>query len=108
MNELDKFVLETDQFYDFDLHVFCDYSDHGNAACVFVVLQNNDERRSALLVVKSKASPIKSKSNPHLELCDAQLGCRLLSSAVKSLQKMELNVNKTFAVMDSAVVICRG
>ena len=34
----------------------------GYAACVFLVWQNNDERRSTLLVAKTKVAPIKSKS----------------------------------------------
>ena len=105
MIELDRFVLKKDNLDSFDLHVFCDASEHGYAACVFVISQNNGERRSSLLVAKSKVVPIKSKTVPRLELCAARLGCRLLSSVIKSLQKMELNVDKTFAWTDSTIVL---
>ena len=103
--ELGRFVLKKEQFDIFDLHVFCDASELGYAACVFVVSQNNGERMSTLLVAKAKVAPIKSKSIPRLELCAALLGCRLSMSVIKSLQSMELNVNETFAWTDSTIVL---
>ena len=63
MIELDRFVLKKDQLDIFDLHVFCDASELGYAACVFVVSQNNGERRSSLLVAKSKKGPDKIKNH---------------------------------------------
>ena len=39
--ELSRFVLKMDQLDIFDLHVFCDASELGYSACVFVVSQNN-------------------------------------------------------------------
>ena len=71
--ELDRFVLRKEQLDIFHLHVFCDASELGYAACVFVVSQNNGKRRSTLLVAKSKAAPMKSKSILRLELCAALL-----------------------------------
>ena len=103
MIELGKFVLKMDQLDIFDLHVFCDASELGYAACVFVVSQNNDEPRSTLLVAKSKVAPIKSKSIPHLKLCAALLGCRLLTSVFISLQRMKLSLDKTIAWTDSTI-----
>ena len=72
--ESDRFVLKFDQLDIFDLHVFCDASELGYAACVFVVSQNNSKRRSILLVARSKVASIKSKSIPRLELGAALLG----------------------------------
>ena len=98
MMEVDRFVLKTDQLDIFDLHVICDATEHGYAACVFVVSQHNGERRSTLLLaVSSQKYPEKSNPITRLELCAAVPGCRLLSSVVESLQSLELNIDKTFA-----------
>ena len=87
--ECNRFVLKMDQLDIFDHYLFCDASQLGNAACVFVVSQNNGERRLTLLVAMSQLAPIKSKAILRLELCAALLECRHLTSVVKSLQRME-------------------
>ena len=105
MIEFNRFVLKMDQLDIFNQYLFCDASQLGYAACVFVVSQNNGERRTTLLVAMSQLAPIKSKAFLRLELCAALLGCRLLTSVVKSLQRMELGVRKTFAWPDSTIVL---
>ena len=86
MIELDRFLLRKEQLDIFDLHVFCDASELGYAACVFVVSQNNGERRSTLLVAKSKVAPIKSKSVGAL-CCSTWMSTFM--SVIKSLLKLQ-------------------
>ncbi|XP_062713680.1 uncharacterized protein LOC115258488 [Aedes albopictus] len=71
-------VLAND-FNSYALHCFCDASDHGYGACVYVVSSNGaGDHYSQLLIAKSRVAPLRGLTAPKLELCAALLGCQLL------------------------------
>ena len=53
------------------MHVFCDASEIGDCACIYVVAQDeNGGRRATLLSANSKIAPLKAQSIPRLKtLC---------------------------------------
>ncbi|XP_062704432.1 uncharacterized protein LOC134286776 [Aedes albopictus] len=71
-------VLAND-YNSYALHCFCDASDHGYGACVYVVSSNGaGDHYSQLLIAKSRVAPLRGLTTPKLELCAALLGCQLL------------------------------
>ena len=104
--QLQRFCLSGEQSDKITLHVFCDASEKGYAACVYVVAENHNGRRSSmLLAAKSKVAPLKVQSIPRLELCGALLGQRLMTSILQGLSKMRLNITGRFAWTDSTIVL---
>ena len=57
-----------------ELHIFCDASDQGYAACAYVVNGNG----SNLLFSKNRVAPTKRLTTPRLELMGAQLAAQML------------------------------
>ena len=105
--ELQRFVL-LDGFSDkIELHLFCDASERAHAACIYIVdTDSHGRRKSSLLVAKTKVAPVKTQSDPRLELCAALLGTRLYQSVIKSLGQTPVVIKKTFAWTDSTIVLC--
>lgn len=87
------------------LHMFCDASKDGYAACIF--LRTEDSRGNVtirLLSAKSRISPPEKITIPRLELLAALIGSRLITTARKRLQ---INSEyKEFCWSDSAVALC--
>ena len=78
-----KILYSKEQSDKVALHVFCDASEKGYAACIYEVAENDDgERTSMLLAAKSRVAPLKVQSIPRLEICGALMGQRLLLSLV--------------------------
>ena len=104
--QLQRFCLSKEQSDEVALHVFCDASEKGFAACIYVVAENDDgEKTSMLLAAKSSVAPLKVQSIPRLELCGAILGQRLLSSVLQGLSKLKLAIVQRFAWTDSTIVL---
>ena len=98
--QIQWFCLSKEQSDQVTLHVICDASEKGYAACVYVVAEDCDGaggKTSRLLAAKSRVFPFKVRSIPRLELCGALLGQRLFSSVLRALSKMNLVVTERFA-----------
>ncbi|XP_058449407.1 uncharacterized protein LOC131429350 [Malaya genurostris] len=64
----------------FALHCFCDASQRGYGACVYVVSSDASEvLHSYLLISKSRVAPLRGLTIPKLELCAALLGSQLVA-----------------------------
>ena len=83
------------------LHVFCDASEKGYAAVVYVRTRNcHGKVKTNLLTAKTRVAPVKQLSMPRLELCAAQLGANLLRQISQALE-----VDDVFAWTDSTIVL---
>lgn len=84
---------------------FCDASERGYAAVVYIRVEGIDGKPIvSLLGTKSKLAPLKSISIPRLELCAALLLARWLHRIQGTIQS-KLNIVSTMAWTDSSVVL---
>ena len=104
--KLNRFVLKEKQTDLVAMHVFCDASETGYGACIYVVAADEKGgRRATLLSAKAKVAPLKAQSIPRLELCAALLGCKLLKAVSESLSKLSLRIERFYAWTDSTIVL---
>ena len=88
------------------MHVFCDASETGYGAYIYVVAADEKGgQRATLLSAKAKVAPLKTQPIPRLELCAALLGCKLLKAVSESLSKLSLRIERFHASMDSTLVL---
>lgn len=91
------------QYYDIELHRFCDASNAGYGACLYVrSIEKSKKVISKLLCAKSRVSSLKITIIPRLELCGALLLSRLYREAIKALGIVP---NKTIFWSDSTIVL---
>lgn len=84
---------------------FCDASQHGYAAVLYIKMLNCDSNSTIFLVgTKTKLAPIKSLSIPRLELNAALLLSRWMNRIRTTLQP-QLNIVDLYAWSDSAIVL---
>lgn len=84
------------------IHGFCDASEEGYGACVYVRSTNGEEIVSRLFVSKSKVTPLATKHTiARLELCAAHL----LGKLLVKLKRATEDPYETFCWTDSSTVI---
>lgn len=84
---------------------FCDASERGYAATVYIRFTNqNGSTVVSLVGTKTKMSPMKSATMPRLELCAAVLLAKWMSR-VKNTLSSKLLIDKLYAWSDSQVVL---
>lgn len=85
------------------LHGFCDASNLGYGAAVYVRSQNSKgQRESHLVCSKSRVAPAEYRSTARLELCGAVILSVLMSQVSKALT---VKINKKFCWTDSSIVL---
>ena len=97
-------LTDTSASYDSaELHAFCDASLKAYAAVVYLrFTRRNSPAHTALVLAKSRVSPLKPLSIPRLELQAALLGARLLRTVEKEI---DIKADKRFLWSDSVTVI---
>ncbi|KAL4103253.1 hypothetical protein QTP88_018630 [Uroleucon formosanum] len=85
---------------------FCDASQHGYAAVLYIKILDHDSDSSNIFLVgtKTKLAPIKPLSIPRLELNAALLLSRWMSR-IRATLKSYLNIVDLYAWSDSAIVL---
>lgn len=102
---VERYVLVDKPDYSFEFHAFCDASQTGYAAVIYLkVISNTQEIQTFLIVSKSKLAPLKRVSVPRLELCAALLLSRLLHTVLGTFRLL-ISTYKVFAWTDSTVVL---
>lgn len=96
--------LLVDHPVDIQIHGFCDASNVGYGACLY--LRSTTPRgdiECRLICAKSKVAPLKTLTIPRLELCGALLLTRLYCEVIPALK---IKNNKTVFWSDSTIVLC--
>ncbi|XP_066597118.1 uncharacterized protein [Prorops nasuta] len=85
------------------IHGFCDASQVGYGACIYIrTINNNSKVEYQLLCSKSRVAPLKGLTIPKAELCGALLLTRLYQDVIKSLSQQTL---ESFFWTDSSIVL---
>lgn len=80
-------------YHSFQIHGFCDASNVGYGACLYVRSVNkNNESVCKILCAKSRVSPLKTVTIPRLELCGALLLARLYRETYAALNAVPAKV----------------
>jgi len=86
------------------LHGFCDASEKGYGACIYVLSRNESgELQSNLLCSKSRVAPLKTLTLPRLELNAALLLSRLISVVKRALR---VEIESIHLWSDSTITLC--
>lgn len=99
--EVPRWLLTTD-CADIELHAFCDASQKGMAAVVYVRTIHNEKVAVSLLVSKYKVAPIKQLTIPRLELSAAHILSKLVK---KVLESTDTKFSKICLYSDSRVTL---
>lgn len=95
--------LLIDECHDIQLHGFCDASNDGYGACLYIrSVGKHNKVACKLLCAKSRVSLIKTVTIPRLELCGALLLARLFREASSALK---IFPHKTIFWCDSTIVL---
>ena len=88
---------------DIELHAFCDGSEKGYGACIYIKAKFGNVFRTALVASKSRVAPIKRIKIPRIELLAAVLAARLLVFVYNALRLA--NRAKLFCWTDSTIAL---
>ncbi|XP_063979920.1 uncharacterized protein LOC135163945 [Diachasmimorpha longicaudata] len=95
-------VLITDR-ESIELHGFCDASERGYGACIYVRSSNKrGDINTSLLCSRSRVAPLKTISIPRLELCGAKTLVQLYTTVKRAIK---LPIFKTIFWTDSMVAL---
>ena len=98
---LPKGTLKSVQF-----HVYCDASERGYGACIYIRAVNSEGTVSTrLIMAKAKVSPVKQISIPRLELLAATIGVKLVQIVTTAFDNAQCPFNEIFAYSDSTTVL---
>ncbi|XP_011881172.1 PREDICTED: uncharacterized protein LOC105569364, partial [Vollenhovia emeryi] len=96
-------TLVIEDYTDIQIHGFCDASNNGYGASLYVrSIGVNGKVICRLLCAKSRVAPLKSTTIPRLELCGALLLARLLREVNNALN---IATNKIMLWCDSTIVL---
>ncbi|XP_070517413.1 uncharacterized protein [Cardiocondyla obscurior] len=91
------------EYNNVQIHDFCDASNNGYGACLYVrSIANNGEVFIKLICSKSRVAPLKTITIPRLELCGALLMAKLYSETIKTVN---INPDKIIFWCDSTIVL---
>ena len=86
---------------------FCDGSNTGYGAVVYLRTCNGNKTNSSLYCARSRVTPLKaSLTTPRIELCSAHTLACLLHSVLNSISS-RIQIEKVFAFTDSTITLCR-
>ncbi|XP_011174666.2 uncharacterized protein LOC105206911 [Solenopsis invicta] len=95
--------LLTDDCQDVQLHGFCDASNTGYGACIYIRSLGKDGNVVVrLLCAKSRVAPLKTITIPRLELCGALVLAQLYRETKDTLR---VTINRTVFWSDSTIVL---
>ena len=86
------------------LHGFCDSSQSGYAAVVYLRVTTEDQCQSELVVSKTRVAPLSKLSIPRLELLSALILARLITN-VKSAFEGQITIDKVCCWTDSLTAL---
>ncbi|XP_011688916.1 PREDICTED: uncharacterized protein LOC105450668 [Wasmannia auropunctata] len=95
-----KLLLENCK--DIQIHGFCDASNVGYGACIYVRSSGGGDAVVKLLCAKSRVAPLKTTTIPRLELCGALLLSQLYREAIGALS---ITLSRTTFWCDSTIVL---
>ena len=88
------------------LHVFCDASERGYGACIYVrTVDSAGKVDTRLIMSKSKVSPVKQVSIPRLELLAATVGVQLFQIVTTTFTNANVTWDQVYAYSDSTTVL---
>ena len=80
--------VEIDNAINTQLHGFCDVSESGYGACIYLrSIDSTGKIYTNLFYAKSRVAPLKTVLLPRLELCGAQLLARLVTQVISIIHK---------------------
>lgn len=83
---------------------FCDASNKGYAAVVYIRVYTRSTINIYLLGAKSKVAPVKIMTTPRLELCGALLLAKWMDR-LKTALEPQVNIDKMYSWTDSSIVL---
>ena len=99
-------LLPKDTLKSVQFHVYCDASERGYSACVYIRAVNSEGTVSTrLIMAKAKVSPVKQISIPRLELLAATIGVKLVQIVTTAFDNAQCPFNEIFAYSDSTTVL---
>ena len=77
------YTLDIGEVRSVELHIFCDASEQKFAAAGYLRLERGSDKRTVLVMAKSKVAPVKQLTIPKLQLQAAVMGSRVAQTIIK-------------------------